>query len=74
MGVKRHGRTYDVGHFMKTAVILGEEGVQNTTLHRFEPVIQMRHRPVKNHITGVIEKPIAVGPLQRCFRRGFLFV
>ena len=35
-------------------------GMKNTTLHRLESIVDVRHGPLKNHVGGIIQEPILV--------------
>jgi hypothetical protein len=50
MRVKLHGKANDVGYLVETPVIHAEHGVQNAALHGFQPVVNVRHCPFKNHV------------------------
>ena len=60
MGVQGHGLSDGIGHLVETPVIHLEERLHDPSLDRLEAVVQMRDRPVKNHITCVLEKPVPV--------------
>ena len=45
-----HGIAHDVGHFVEMAVINGAHRMQNTSLHRLESILDVRHRTLENHV------------------------
>ena len=48
----------DVGDFVEASVILFLERVEDASLDRLEPVVDVRDSPLKNDVTGVVEKPV----------------
>ena len=50
-----HGVAHNVGHLVVAAVIHALHGMQNTALHGFQTVNDMRHSAFQNHIRGVFQ-------------------
>ena len=53
-----HRLADDIGHFGQAAIVYPVHGMQDTPLHRLEPIDDVRHCPVENDIRGVVEKPV----------------
>jgi hypothetical protein len=51
-----HRGTDDVGDLVVLPVVGLEEGVEDAPLHRLEPVLDIRYRPVLDYIGGVVEE------------------
>ena len=60
MRMELHGMTHDVGDLIVTPVVEPSHGMKNTTLHRLESIVDVRHGPLKNHVGGIIQEPILV--------------
>ena len=58
MRVVFHRVTHDVGHLVETAVVEFVHGVQDTTLHRLQAVLDGRHGTFEDDIRGIVEKPV----------------
>ena len=59
VGMVQHRRTHDVRHLGETPVVGLFHCVENTTLHRLQAVVDVRHRAVENDIGGIVN-PIVV--------------
>ena len=60
MRMELHGMAHDVGDLIVTPVVEPSHGMKNTTLHRLESIVDVRHGPLKNHVGGIIQEPILV--------------
>ena len=58
VGVELHGLADDVGNLGVFAVVDSPHCVQNSALHRLEPVHNVGHSPVQDHVRGVIQIPV----------------
>lgn len=66
MGMVLHGVADDVGHFVVASVVEGLHGVQDSALHGFEPVVDMRHSSLENNVACVFEIPVAEHSGEHC--------
>ena len=55
-----HGLPDDIGDFVKAAIVHFFHGMKDAALHGLETVFHGRHGPLKDHVAGVIEKPVLV--------------
>ena len=55
-----HGLAHDVGHLVVAPVVDGLHGVENAPLHGFQPVLDMRHGALQDHVRSVVQEPVAV--------------
>ena len=58
--VKLHCVSDNVGHLIVAAIIQPFHGVQDTTLHRFQSILDMRDSPLQNHVGGIVQKPVLI--------------
>ena len=65
MRMQLHRRTDDISDLVKAPIVHVPKRVQHAPLHRFQPVINVRHRAIEDHVARVIEEPIAVALSQR---------
>ena len=56
MWVILHAVPDDIGHFVELSVIHLRESMENSTLNRFEAIIQVGDGPVFYYIRGVFQK------------------
>ena len=52
-----HGGTYDICNLDEVLVVELFHGMQNTPLHRFQTVVDMRYRTVENGIRSIVKIP-----------------
>ena len=64
MRVVFHGVAHDVGHLVVPPVLQLVHGVQDTALHRFQSVVNIRKSTVQNDIRSVVQVPFAVHGLR----------
>ena len=62
MRMQFHGLADDGGHFRISAVIDLEHRMQDTSLDRFQSIVNMRHGPLEYDIRRVVEKPLLEHP------------
>ena len=55
-----HGVSYDVSYLVVAPVVHSLHRVQYAPLHRLQSVADMRHRPFKYHVWGIVEKPTLI--------------
>ena len=60
VGVVLHGLTHDVGHLVVTAVVAALHGVENTTLHGLQTILDMGHGTLQNNIRSIVQEPVLV--------------
>ena len=53
------------GHLVVAAVVQLVHGVENPALHGFEAVVEVRHRPLEDHVAGVIEEIVRIHRAER---------
>ena len=58
--MKLHRMPHDIRHFIITSVIQPFHRMENTPLHWFQSVVDMRYSTFQYHIRGIIEKPILI--------------
>ena len=67
MRVVLHGQAHDVSHLVEVAVIGLLHGVHDTSLHGFEAILDVGNGTLKNHVGGIVEKPVLVHAAQLQF-------
>ena len=60
MRMELHGMAHNVGDLIVTPIVEPPHGMEDTTLHRLESIVDVRHGPLKNHVGGIIQEPILV--------------
>ncbi len=60
MGMKLHGLSHDVGHFVVTSVVHALHGVQDASLHRLEAIADVGHGTLQDDIGGIVQEPVLV--------------
>ena len=60
MRVKLHRVSHDVGYLIISPVVHTFHGVQDTSLHGLEAVLDVRNGALEYHIRGIIEKPVLI--------------
>ncbi len=56
MGMKLHGLANNIGNLVETAVIHVVQGLEDTPLDRFQPIVDIRDSTLLDHVGGVLEK------------------
>jgi len=51
-----HALAHDVGDLVELAVVLFEKSMQNSPLHRLEPVLKVGDRPVPDDVRRIFQK------------------
>ena len=59
-----HGVAHDVCHLVETAILQLVHGVQDSALHGFQAVVNIRERSIQDDVGGVVEIPLAVHRLR----------
>ena len=65
VGMVQHRRTHDVRHLGETPVVGLFHGVENTTLHRLQAVVDVRHRAVEDDIGGIVNPVVVEHTVER---------
>ena len=60
MRVKLHRLAHHVGHLIISSVVDPPHGVQDAPLHWLQPVVDVRHGPLQDHVRGIIQKPALI--------------
>ena len=55
-----HGVSHDVSHLVEATVVHALHRVENASLHRFQTVLDVGNGTLKNHVGGVVEKPVLI--------------
>ena len=63
VGVILHRVADGIGHLVETAIVHLLQGVQDAALDRLQSVVEVRNRPLEDHIGGIIEEVLVVHPL-----------
>ena len=50
----------DIRHLVQPSIVHDFHGMENSALHWFEAVVDVRHGAFQNHIAGVIHEPVAI--------------
>ena len=58
--MKLHRLAHHVGHLIISSVVDAPHGVQDASLHRLQPVVDVRHGPLQDHVRGIIQKPALI--------------
>jgi hypothetical protein len=62
-----HAMPHDVGHFVKSPVILLVERVQDPALYRLQPVFKLRNGPIPDDVRSILEEILVDQILQWIF-------
>ena len=68
--VKLHGMPHDVGHLVVASVVHSFHRVENTSLHGFQSVLDVRHGTFQYHVRGIIQKPTLIHSAEVMNHRG----
>ena len=60
MRVVLHGLSYDIGDLVELAVVDLVQRVEDAALDGFEPVVDVRNRPVPDGVGSVFEEVVVV--------------
>ena len=55
-----HCVSHDVSHLVVPAVVHSLHGMQDSSLHRFQSVPDVRHRSLKNNVGCIVKEPVLV--------------
>ena len=58
--VKLHRLAHHVGHLIISSVVDPPHGVQDASLHRLQPVVDVWHGPLQDHVRGIIQEPALI--------------
>ena len=64
VGVELHGVSHDVGHLVVASVVQPLHGVQDASLHGFQPVVDVGHGALQDDVGGIVQKPVLVHAAQ----------
>ena len=68
--VELHGMSHDIGHFVVASVVHAFHRVQDTALHRFQSILDLRHSALKDDIGGIVQEPVLVHAAEMMHGRG----
>lgn len=68
--VKLHGVSHDVRHLVVSSIVHSFHGVEDTSLHRFETVLDVRNGTLQDDIRSIVEEPVLVHAAEMVYSGG----
>ena len=70
MRVKLHGVSHDVRHLVVSSIVHSFHGVEDTSLHRFETILDVRNGTLQDDIRSIVEEPVLVHAAEMVYSGG----
>ena len=60
MRMKLHSVPHNIGHLVVTTIFESSHGMKNTSLYRFQTIVNVGYGTFKNYVGSIIQKPVLI--------------